>query len=221
MSYRFGNAERLLTALEHPRPAELTPIEHNSLPEVTIDFDLLARQVYAGLDQFAALIGQSIPLTLDGQHFDTSNYYHHAGSQMMIFSLKSADAIAPLPTSAISSLGILEMYKFTDLSEQDLTKVILEKRPSEKGPIIEALIKSHHETPTTITEKVPGSVRVIAHPEGDPTHNDTTLKITPSIGESTDSFTERINQAIETTAAGIIAQTTSQTRQARQNLIAA
>lgn len=222
MAHKFEHTEELLGALQHPGTSSaVLTLESTPIPQPTIDFDTVGQLIYGELDKFATLLSRTIPLSLDGQFFDTSNYYHQNDTKMLIFSLRSTDPHAPVPLShsSVASLNILEMYRTTELSTEDLAKIIIEKRPTAAGHAIEALIKSHGETPATITNQIQGSLRIISRSHSNPNESDTTVKIATQSTEDTHAFADRVSQAIETTAAGIIAHYQSQTRQVRQNLL--
>jgi hypothetical protein len=220
MAHKFENAKSLLTAVENPRRSvALSPLLESNTGYQSFDLETISRSVYDEFNEFAKLVSQTIPVTVTGNVFDTSNHYRTPNSRIMVFSLKPADSTDNTPTgTTTTSLGILEMYRTVDLTDTELAKVIIEQRPTISGHTLEAFVKSHGNTPPLITSTISGVTPIIGHPVGRPNEDYTTIKIIPLVNESPENFTDRINQAIETTAAGIISQSRELTRQARQTL---
>lgn len=228
MAHKFENARALLTALDFPRQSaggltlqELTPRTES------LDFEEIARSIYANFDRFAQLIAHKISVDISGETFDTSNIYQTPGCLMMVYSLKPAEdntLLSSPPQQNVATLQILDrildMYHKVDLTDQELAKIVIEKRPSSAGHTIEALVKSHGNTPVLITNTIKGATAIIGHPTGRPYEDYTTIKLSPLENEDSPMFVDRINQAIETTAAGIISKSLNH-QAARQTLLAA
>ena len=120
--------------------------------------------------------------------------------------------------SVIKANNILDMYDAVNLTDEDLIKVIIEKRPSHTGYVVEIRIKSHGVTPKSITNTVHGASSIIGHLNNQLDNEYTTLILTQHGQESNDAFLTRINQAIESTTAGIIAHSQNRNQKARHTL---